>query len=104
MITELRVRELATIADVTLPLGPGLNVLTGETGAGKSMIVDGLALILGARADAGTVRPGAERAVAEAAFEPVPAAARRLLDELGLEPDDDRWSDELLRSQGRRPA
>jgi hypothetical protein len=40
MITELRVRDLATIADVTLPLGPGLNVLTGETGAGKSMLVD----------------------------------------------------------------
>jgi DNA repair protein RecN (Recombination protein N) len=90
VITELRVRDLATIADVTLPLGPGLNVLTGETGAGKSMIVDGLALILGARADAGTVRPGAERAVAEAAFEPVPGAARRLLDDLGLEADDDR--------------
>ncbi|HEX9165922.1 MAG TPA: DNA repair protein RecN [Gemmatimonadales bacterium] len=90
MITELRVRDLATIADVTLPLGPGLNVLTGETGAGKSMIVDGLALILGARADAGTVRPGAARAIAEAAFEPVPAAARGLLDDLGLEADEDR--------------
>jgi DNA repair protein RecN (Recombination protein N) len=90
VITELRVRDLATIADVTLPLGPGLNVLTGETGAGKSIIVDGLSLILGARADAGTVRAGAVRAVAEAAFEPVPSAARRLLDELGLEADDDR--------------
>ena len=42
MITELRVRDLATISDVTLPLGPGLNVLTGETGAGKSMLVDAL--------------------------------------------------------------
>ena len=42
MIAELRVRDLATIADVTLPLGPGLNVLTGETGAGKSMLVDAL--------------------------------------------------------------
>jgi DNA repair protein RecN (Recombination protein N) len=90
VITELRVRDLATIADVTLPLGPGLNVLTGETGAGKSMIVDGLALILGARADAGTVRPGAARAIAEAAFEPVPAAALGLLDDLGLESDEDR--------------
>ena len=51
MITELRVRDLATIADVTLQLGPGLNVLTGETGAGKSMLVDALALLLGERAD-----------------------------------------------------
>ncbi len=47
MLTELRVRDLAVIADVTLPLAPGLNVLTGETGAGKSMLVDALALLLG---------------------------------------------------------
>jgi DNA repair protein RecN (Recombination protein N) len=56
MLTELRVRDLATIADVTLQLGPGLNVLTGETGAGKSMLVDALALLLGERAAGGNVR------------------------------------------------
>src|SRR6476646_9892585 len=50
VLSELRVRDLATIADVTLQLGPGLNVLTGETGAGKSMLVDALALLLGERA------------------------------------------------------
>ena len=50
MLAELRVRDLAVIADVTLPLRPGLNVLTGETGAGKSMLVDALALLLGERA------------------------------------------------------
>ena len=69
MITELRVRDLATIADVTLPLGEGLNVLTGETGAGKSMLVDALALLLGARADAGAVRPGAARLSVEGVVE-----------------------------------
>ena len=47
MLTEIRVRDLAVIRDVTLPLKPGLNVLTGETGAGKSMLVDALALLLG---------------------------------------------------------
>ena len=47
MLIELRVRDLAVIADVTIPLKPGLNVLTGETGAGKSMLVDALALLLG---------------------------------------------------------
>jgi len=61
VIAELRVRDLATIADVTLPLGPGLNVLTGETGAGKSMLVDALALLLGERADSAMVRPGRAR-------------------------------------------
>ena len=69
VIAELRVRDLATIADVTLQLGPGLNVLTGETGAGKSMLVDALALLLGGRADERRVRPGAATAVVEGAFE-----------------------------------
>ena len=69
MITELRVRDLATIADVTLQLGQGLNVLTGETGAGKSMLVDALALLLGERASSDIVRPGAEKAVVEGAFD-----------------------------------
>lgn len=90
MIVELRVRDLATIADVTLPLGAGLNVLTGETGAGKSMIVDALALLLGARADAGAVRPGAARTLVEAVFEPVPEPVQPELDALGIEPDEGR--------------
>ena len=58
MIVELRVRDLVTIADVTLQLGPGLNVLTGETGAGKSMLIDALSLLLGERASGGSLRPG----------------------------------------------
>lgn len=90
MIAELRVRDLATIADVTLQLAPGLNVLTGETGAGKSMLVDALALLLGERADAGAIRPGATRASVEGAIEEIPRAARARLEALGIEPDDDR--------------
>ena len=65
MLTELRVRDLAVIADVTLPLASGLNVLTGETGAGKSLLVDALTLLLGERATADLIRPGARRAVVE---------------------------------------
>src|SRR6266566_3588945 len=79
MLTELRVRDLAVIADVTLPFQPGLNVLTGETGAGKSMVVDALALLLGERASADVVRPGAEKTVVEGAFEFVAAVHRHLL-------------------------
>ncbi len=91
MLTELRVRDLAVIADVTLPLSSGLNVLTGETGAGKSLLVDALSLLLGERASAALVRPGARRAVVEAAFETravegIAAAA----DGLGIELEDDR--------------
>ena len=90
MLTELRVRDLATIADVTLQLGPGLNVLTGETGAGKSMLVDALALLLGERAAGGSVRPGASKAVVEGAFEGIDSGTRRRIEELGLDVEDGR--------------
>ncbi len=90
MIVELRVRDLVTIADVTLQLGAGFNVLTGETGAGKSMLVDALTLLLGGRADSGAVRPGAARAIVEGVFEPPPKGFRALLESLGLDADDDR--------------
>src|SRR2546428_11483459 len=79
MLAELRVRDLAVIADVTLPLKAGLNVLTGETGAGKSMLVDALALVLGERWSSDVVRPGAQKAVMEGAFEFSSAALSRLL-------------------------
>ncbi|HYT03252.1 MAG TPA: DNA repair protein RecN [Gemmatimonadales bacterium] len=93
MLTELRVRDLAVIADVTLPLTPGLNVLTGETGAGKSMLVDALALLLGERASSEIVRPGAQKTVIEGAFEFTPTALSRLLPPftaLGVEVEEGR--------------
>ena len=79
MLIELRVRDLAVIADVTLPFEPGLNVLTGETGAGKSMVVDALSLLLGERASADIVRPGADKTIVEGAFEFASAVHRHLL-------------------------
>ncbi|NOT08179.1 MAG: AAA family ATPase, partial [Gemmatimonadales bacterium] len=88
MIAELRVRDLATIADVTLLLGSGLNVLTGETGAGKSMLVDALGLLLGGRADSGAIRPGAQRAVVEGVFEELPAVLVPCIETLGLDLDE----------------
>ncbi|HEY7192884.1 MAG TPA: AAA family ATPase, partial [Gemmatimonadales bacterium] len=93
MLTELRVRDLAVIADVTLPFQPGLNVLTGETGAGKSMVVDALSLLLGERASADVVRPGAEKTIVEGAFEFGSAVHRHLLSpfaELGVELEEGR--------------
>src|SRR5574338_240623 len=89
MLTELRVRDIATIAEGTLQLGPGLNVLTGETGAGKSILIDALALLLGERAVSALVRPGAARCVVEGAFDTDPAFRRRL-DALGLDAEEDR--------------
>ncbi len=70
MLRELRVRNLAVIESLTVPFGPGLNVLTGETGAGKSIIIDALTLLLGERAQpAETIRSGAETATIEAVFD-----------------------------------
>jgi DNA repair protein RecN (Recombination protein N) len=89
MLTELRVRDLVVISDVTLRLRPGLNVLTGETGAGKSMLVDALSLLVGERASVDLVRPGSSRAVVEAAFDLKPTGdLARAADEWGVEFED----------------
>jgi DNA repair protein RecN (Recombination protein N) len=69
MLIELRIRDYAVIHDLTLELGPGLSALSGETGAGKSIIVGALSLLLGERASSDKVRSGAERAMVEAVFD-----------------------------------
>ena len=69
MLIELRIRNFAVIEDLSVELGPGLNALTGETGAGKSIIVGALSLLLGERASSDVVRAGSERAVIEAVFD-----------------------------------
>jgi DNA repair protein RecN (Recombination protein N) len=69
MLREIRIQNLGVIDDAVLELSAGLNVLTGETGAGKTMVVSGLGLLLGARADAGLVRTGAKTAVVEGVVE-----------------------------------
>ena len=90
MLLELRIRNFAIIDGLTLPLAGGFNVLTGETGAGKSIIVGALALLLGERASADLIRTGADKATVEGAFD---IAGRRelaaLLDERGIEADGD---------------
>ena len=65
MIEQMRLRDLGVIADATLPIGPGFTAITGETGAGKTMVVTGLGLLLGQRADSGAVRLGAAQASVE---------------------------------------
>src|SRR4029077_16908097 len=69
MLRELRVRDLALVAESRVQFGPGLNLLTGETGSGKSLIVDALGLTLGGRGGADQVRHGAEKATIESVFE-----------------------------------
>jgi len=89
MLVSLAVRDIVLIERLDLGFGPGLTVLTGETGAGKSIILDALGLALGERAERGLLRTGAGQGSVVAAFEPPPDhPVRALLDEHGL-PDDD---------------
>jgi DNA repair protein RecN (Recombination protein N) len=90
VLEEIRIRGLGVIEDAVLELAPGLTVVTGETGAGKTMVVQGLSLLFGGRADAGRVRPGAARALVEGrlALDAQSAAVARAID-AGAELDDD---------------
>src|ERR1043166_7735375 len=91
MLPTLRIKNLALVADLTLELEPGYNAITGETGAGKSIIIGALTLALGQRADRTLIRAGAESCTVEAAFEVarLRAPLKSFLDENGLEPCED---------------
>jgi DNA repair protein RecN (Recombination protein N) len=89
MLSQLRIRNFAIIESLTLPLAPGFNVLSGETGAGKSIIVGALGLLLGDRASTDLIRTGADRAIVEADFDVSERPElRMLLDERGIEVDE----------------
>jgi DNA repair protein RecN (Recombination protein N) len=89
MLRELRLKNFAVVEAVTVPFAAGLNVLTGETGAGKSILVDAIVLVRGARAQSDVIRTEAETAIVEAVFAVDRGnAAGAVLDEAGLAPDD----------------
>lgn len=88
MLTRLSVRNLAIVESADVEFGGGLTVITGETGAGKSVLMGALELVLGARADASTVRDGAKEARIEAEFA-VPGVVDAFLDAVGLPPCED---------------
>ena len=92
VLTEFRLENYAVIDNLVVEFGPGLNLLTGETGAGKSILVDALALLLGEKASTEVIRSGAERAVIAAVFEAEGKAANgleKILDANGLDESDD---------------
>jgi DNA repair protein RecN (Recombination protein N) len=93
MLLELRAENYAVIDQAVASFGPGLNLLTGETGAGKSILIDALALLLGGKASSDVVRHGAEKAVLGCVFEGTPGAAS-ILDANGI--DAGAFSDDIL--------
>ncbi len=94
MLTELRIRQIGVIDDAELEFGPGFTAITGETGAGKTMIVTGLALLLGGKSDSRLIRTGADKAVIEGRFAVTPEIAAAAA-EVGADLD----GDELLVSR-----
>jgi DNA repair protein RecN (Recombination protein N) len=93
VLTELRLENYAVIDNLVVEFGHGLNLLTGETGAGKSILIDALALLLGEKASTDVIRGGVERAVIAAVFEVAGTAAdavAKLLEANGLDESDDR--------------
>src|SRR6267143_2115440 len=87
MLREIRIKNFAVIETVTVPFAPGLNVLTGETGAGKSIVIDAILLVGGGRAQTDVIRGDAEAATVEAVFElPRGSGARAVLEGAGITP------------------
>ncbi len=104
MLSVLRVKSFAIIDEVEVALGPGLNVVTGETGAGKSILVSALHLLLGARARPDSVRQGADQAEVEALFAPGAELAAARLELLGLPSDEEILVRRVIVPQGRSRA
>ncbi|MET0916796.1 MAG: AAA family ATPase, partial [Jiangellaceae bacterium] len=106
MFDEIRIRGLGAIEDAELQLGPGLTVLTGETGAGKTMVVTGLGLLMGGRADPGAVRAGAGNAIVEGRLlvDPTGPAAARAIDAGGDVDDGELLLSRTVSAEGRSRA
>ncbi len=105
MLTSLSLRDMVLIDRLTLDVGPGLTVLTGETGAGKSILLDGLGLALGARADSTLLAPGASEASAAASFSSPPGhPVHQLLAGHGLDAGGELLFRRVLAADGRSRA
>ena len=106
MLTHLHIRNFAIMDSIEIDLSRGLTVLTGETGAGKSIIVDALQLALGGRAGADAIRHGAERAEISATFdlEGAPAALRELLQQQSIEAEEELVVRRVLTREGKSRA
>jgi DNA repair protein RecN (Recombination protein N) len=87
VLLELRVENYAVIDSLSVEFAPGLNLLTGETGAGKSILIDALSLLLGDKASTETIRHGAEKAVVSGVFEAEERSLGKILEENGIEPE-----------------
>ncbi|MBI5049753.1 MAG: DNA repair protein RecN [Nitrospirae bacterium] len=103
MLKELHIKNLAIIDDITIKFEEGLNVLTGETGAGKSIIIDALCLALGERASAEVIRSGEKEAVIEAFFD-APQSGMHFLSDMGIDAQDGIILKRIISAHGKNRA
>ena len=87
VLLELRVENYAVIDSLAVEFAPGLNLLTGETGAGKSILIDAMSLLLGDKASTEMIRHGADKAMVSGVFEADEPALKRILEGNGIEPE-----------------
>ena len=104
MLTHLQLRDLVLVDQAELELKSGLTALTGETGAGKSIVVDALLLVAGGRSGGDVVRQGAERAEVTASFDALPAAAKGWLEAQSIEHDGELVLRRVIGADGRSRA
>ncbi len=104
MLTALNISNIVLIEKLNLEFGAGLNILTGETGAGKSILLDALSLALGARSDVGLVRSGCDMATVSAEFDSTPETVRVILSENGIDTDDNLILRRTLGADGKSRA
>src|SRR5208337_4153705 len=104
MLTHLKLRDLVIVDEAEIEFGPGLTALTGETGAGKSIVVDALLLVAGGRGAGDVVRQGAERAEISAAFSHLSPAALHWLEEQSVEHDGEVLVRRVIGADGRSRA
>jgi DNA repair protein RecN (Recombination protein N) len=104
VISELRITHLGVIAEAEVELAPGFTVVTGETGAGKTMFVSALSLLMGEKVGSGVVRKGADKAEVEGIFTDVPAPVQVRIEEAGGSADDDAIISRTVASKGRARA
>src|SRR3954468_638044 len=102
-LKRIALRDFVIVRELDLELGGGFSVLTGETGAGKSILIDALQLALGARADAGAIREGAARSDVSAEFD-LPPALAPWLEEAGFEGGDALLLRRTVDAQGKSRA
>lgn len=104
MLNNLYISNIVLIEKLNLQFGQGLNIMTGETGAGKSILLDALALALGARSDAGLIRAGCDMASVTAEFDDINNSVKNILDENGIEYDNGLILRRTLQADGKSRA